>query len=294
MLYFIFIAIALSKDVKMNVNLTIGLDFQDNSYLDFFNNFSKHYDELQQNGLKLNIAQHLLPCYSCYTRHQFKQSEKNCLGGGRYCQYSDYVSGQIILKELLLQQCILDVLPQHYFNYTIYFGQQCKKSTMVACSQNYFINNNISIETINTCVDNSFNQSEDVNQEIQTNRILDQYKEMQYNQTQFSLYLDSSDQTDSSYQQFLKMLCQKYINVSISFCDNPIETPVETPVKQVENSNPLEQVFLFIFALIILIIAGSGGWTLLNKIQFGSSLVPRSRIAIPKLEGDHIIQEDDI
>ncbi|CAD8194201.1 unnamed protein product [Paramecium octaurelia] len=289
MLYFIFIAIALSKNAKMDINLTIGLDFSDNSYLEFYGNFSNHYNELQQNGLKLNIAQHLLPCYSCYTRHQFKEQEKHCLGGGRYCQYSDYVSGQTILKEFLLQQCILEVLPQHYLKYTIYFGQQCKKSSMVACSKNYFTNNNISTEAINKCIEDSFNQSNEVNQEIKTNRILEQYKKMEYNQTSFSLYLDSSDQTDIPYNEFLQKLCQKYINVSISFCDHP-----DTPIKQGENANPLEQVFLFIFALIILIIAGSGGWTLLNKIQFGSSLVPKRRIAIPKFEGDHIIQEDEI
>ncbi|CAK63725.1 unnamed protein product (macronuclear) [Paramecium tetraurelia] len=285
MLYFILIAIAVSKDA----NLTIGLDFSDNSYLDFFSSFSKHYDEFHQNGLKVNIVQHLLPCYSCYKRHQFKQPEKNCLGGGRYCQYSDYASGQVILKELLRQQCVLQVLPNHYFNYTIYFGQQCKKSTMVNCAQTYFSNNNISTEGIDTCVENSFEEGEEVNQEIRTNKILNQYKELQYNQTSFSVHLDSSDITNTPYDEFLSTMCSKYINISISFCKN-----IEKPNKQTDNGNTLEQVFLFFFALIILILTASGGWTLLSKIQFGSSLVPKSRIAIPKLEGDHIIQEDDI
>ncbi|CAD8207096.1 unnamed protein product [Paramecium octaurelia] len=289
MLYFILLAIAVSKDAKQDVNLTIGLDFSDNSYLDFYGNFSKHYEEFHQNGLKVNIVQHLLPCYSCYKRHQFKQPEKNCLGGGRYCQYSDYVSGQAILKELLRQQCVLQVLPNHYFNYSFYFGYQCKKSTMVNCAQTYFTNNNISTEAIDKCVENSFEEDEEVNQEIKTNKILEQYKELQYNQTSFSVYLDSIDKTNSSYDEFLSTVCSKYINVSISICTN-----TEKPGKQTDNTNTLEQVFLFVFGLIILIITASGGWTLLSKIQFGSSLVPKSRIAIPKLEGDHIIQEDDI
>ncbi|CAD8112331.1 unnamed protein product [Paramecium sonneborni] len=300
MLYFFIIAIALVKNAKIDVNLTIGLDFQDNSYMEFFNNFSSHYSEFKENGLNLNIAQHLLPCYSCNTRHQFQKSEKNCLGGGRYCQYSDYVSGQIILKELLFQQCVLDVLPQHYFNYTIYFGKQCKKSTMVDCSKNYFKNNNITTDPIDECVMNSFNQ-QDVQEDIKTNKILDKYKDMQYNQTFYSLYLDSQDLSKSPYNEFLQQLCQKFVNASLQSCGQSVNIETssnqkdnnKTPTNQKEN-NSLEQVFLFIFALIILILMASGGWTLLNKIQFGSRQAPKSRITIPKLEGDHIIQEDDI
>ena len=45
MLYFLLIAIAFSKDEKLNVNLTIGLDFEDNTYLNFYSNFTTHYYE---------------------------------------------------------------------------------------------------------------------------------------------------------------------------------------------------------------------------------------------------------
>ncbi|CAD8202459.1 unnamed protein product [Paramecium pentaurelia] len=289
MLFFILISLVQSIDVRQNVNLTIGLDFMDNSHLPFFEQFQSYFLDFKQKGLNLIIAQHLLPCYSCFTRHQYKQPESNCFGGGQYCQFSESVSGQTILTEMLRQQCILEEEPQYYFNYTIYFSQQCMQlpSEMKSCSENYFLNNNISTQSIDNCIENSFEGQSDQFQSLKTNRILDQYKQLQYNKTKFALNLDDQDLTNTPFKQIMNQLCKKFEYASIPACG-------VIKADSIQKTNLLEKIFLVLFAIIICLIIVQGTLSLFQNLQFKTFFSPKSRITIPKLEKDHIIQDDDV
>ncbi|CAD8122689.1 unnamed protein product [Paramecium sonneborni] len=289
MLCFILISLVQSIDVRPNVNLNIGLDFMDNSHISFYKQFQSQFLDFQQKGLNLIIAQHLLPCYSCYTRHQYKESEPNCFGGGQYCQYSESVSGQIILTEMIRQQCILEEQPQYYFNYSIYFNELCMQlpSQIQPCSQNYFINNNISVQSIDTCIENSFQGESDQNKSLKTNRILDQYKSLQFNQTHFSLNLDNKDLTNTPFDQIMKILCKKFEYASIPACGL-------IKAGSIQKTNLLESIFLVLFVLIIILIIIQGTLQLLKNVSFKNVLNQKSRITIPKYEKDQIIQDDDV
>ncbi|CAD8113492.1 unnamed protein product [Paramecium sonneborni] len=192
------------------INLTIGIDITNKTSLNYLGTLEKHNQQFQEIGLILNILYRILPCYSCQIRHNFTKPEPNCYGGGRYCQFSTYANGQLLLKEIIRQKCLFIKDVSLFLSYINYFQQDCLDNPDYAfCSKQILeqkLLNNDTIE-INQCINDSFLGEGD--QALLENFILAQEMKQQYNQSTLTVYLNNQDISNQKFDVLFENIYQK-------------------------------------------------------------------------------------
>ncbi|CAD8169457.1 unnamed protein product [Paramecium pentaurelia] len=201
------------------LNLTIGIDINNKESLAYLGRLEQHYEQFEKKGLSLNILNHILPCYTCKQRHNYTQPEQNCFGGGRYCQFSTYANGQLLLTEILRQNCLFTYETQLFLSYLNLFQQDCFENPHYTfCSEN-ILNKLLNINTtkVNECINASFQGQGD--QALLENNLLAKEMDKQYNQSQLSVYLDNKDISDQTFPEMIVQLCQKLKDDPPEYCN---------------------------------------------------------------------------
>ncbi|CAD8190662.1 unnamed protein product [Paramecium pentaurelia] len=265
------------------LNLTIGIDITNKESLNYLGRLEQYYEQFEEKGLSIYILNHILPCYTCKQRHNYTQPEPNCFGGGRYCQFSTYANGQLVLTEILRQNCLFTKDIYIFLSYINLFQQECVENPHYTfCSDNILKNIiNYNITEIDECINASFIGKGD--QALLENQILAQEMNKKYNQSSLNVYLDNIDITNLQFNEMIIQLCQKLNNDPPEYCNIYSLVEKNTTIKLDE------QIFFYLF-IVILILLILISIKMLKKVNY----VIQNKASIPIEETIGIISEENV
>ncbi|CAD8097239.1 unnamed protein product [Paramecium primaurelia] len=265
------------------LNLTIGIDITNKESLNYLGRLEQYYEQFEEKGLSIYILNHILPCYTCEQRHNYTQPEPNCFGGGRYCQFSTYANGQLVLTEILRQNCLFTKDIYMFLSYINLFQQECVENPHYTfCSENILKNKiNYNITEIDECINASFIGKGD--QALLENQILAQEMNKNYNQSSLNVYLNNNDITNLQFNEMIIQLCQKLNNDPPEYCNIYSLVEKNTTIKLDE------QIFFYLF-IVILILLILISIKMLKKVNY----VIQNKASIPIEETIGIISEENV
>ncbi|CAD8199672.1 unnamed protein product [Paramecium octaurelia] len=266
-----------------SLNLTIGIDITNKESLAYLGRLEQHYEQFEEKGLILNIVNHILPCYTCQQRHNYTQPEPNCFGGGRYCQFSPYANGQLLLTEIIRQNCLFTASVYLYLSYINLFSQDCLENPHYTfCSENILKNIiNYNSTELDECINASFKGQGD--KALLENYILSKEMNKQYNQSFLTVFLDSKDITNQPFNEMIVQLCQKLHNDPPEYCN------IYSVVEKNTTIQLDEQIFFYLF-IVILILLILISIRMLKKVNY----VILNKTSIPVEETIGIISEENV
>ncbi|CAD8117336.1 unnamed protein product [Paramecium sonneborni] len=230
------------------INLTIGIDITNKDSLSYLGKLEQHYQQFQAKGLTLNILNHILPCYTCQKRHNYTKPEPNCYGGGRYCQFSSYANGQLLLTEIIRQKCIFTNDIFIFLNYINLFQQDCLENPHYTyCSQHILQNIlNYDVEELDQCINASFLGEGD--QALLENFILSQEMKQQYNQSTLTVYLNHQDISHLEFADMIIHICQKLKNDPPDYCN------IHSLLVQNTSIQLQDEIYFYLFIIFLLLL----------------------------------------